>query len=540
MLDTFSKCEHPQFVYNKYIKDYVLVECGKCPACKDKDTERWVARMFQERKCWQFCFSLYLDYNDEHLPTYDLCNGYLKERQMRFWTGRHEFHELCFPVDEMEDCFETEFDRQYFYERLYDHYTSVPHASVRDIQNFKKRLNRYIQREVTGKYSNFRSCIAAEYGPTTFRPHYHGILFFNDPRIAENLERLVVKAWSSEDTGSFGHTEVEGDRGNTAGYVAKYIKKPNNLPSCYAHPNFAPKFLTSRCPPIGSLLQSRTEILELFHQSSCTRVAFSVEQDDVQIRAFPIDRYTEDRLFPKCPLYSEVASTVRTDLYKSVIDPIEGLIPTFEEYIFKILCRTRTFIFGETQDGWLKFLQSIGYNHDWIDLSSFDTEKIRVDNYFELVDSDFCRLIDIITDNWHECSRLRSLYVCGCRIWYQSQLFNVSFDYYLNRIYEHYEKKDLFTLRHFYSEQASSLADDPDLDWRYFYPYSFDVDIEKHPLSVAYFDAKDKKRKKGNRTKFKNVYFESLKDKEKDASLYNIITNFYYGKECNEIIETIA
>lgn len=526
-------------VYNKYIKDYVLVDCGKCPSCKDEATKRWVARMFQERQCWQFCYSLYLDYNDENLPCFDLKGEYLVERQQRFWSSRHTFSEVCFPVSDMENFFNDDIDRKYFYNRLYEHYTSIPHSSVRDIQNFKKRLNRYIQREVTGKYQNFRSCIAAEYGPTTFRPHYHGILFFNDPRIAQNLERLVGKAWSSQDSGTFGHFEVEADRGNTAGYIAKYIKKPSHLPSCYAHSNLYPKFLTSRHPPIGSLLQSRTEILELFHQSSTRRVVFSKSKDGYEIESFPLDKRSENRLFPKCPLYSQVSSVVRTDLYKSVTD-YNGIVPTFEQYVFKMLNSSRIYVFPEDPDVWLKFLQSIGYNKDWIELNPKDYRYLSSQLDLDFIHSDMAKLVNILTDNWNECGRLKSLYECGCRVWYQSQLFGVSFDYYLNRIYEYYEKKELLALRSFYQVQEDALKEDPDLDWRYFYPYTFDVHIEEHPLSVAYFKAKDAKRKNDNRTKFKNVYFDSLKDKVKDAPLYEIIKDYYYAKECDEIIETIA
>lgn len=543
-LDTLSKCEHPKMVYNKYIKDYVLVPCGKCKCCQSDATRRWVARMQLERQCWQFCFSLYLDYNDEYLPCFDLVNGYLKERQQRFWRGRFEFDELAFPLDSMDDYLTTEFDRQYFYNRLYEHHTSIPHASVRDIQNFKKRLNRYLQREVTGQYKNFRSCICAEYGPTTFRPHYHGILFFNDSRIADRLQFYVRKAWSETVDGvhrPFGHTNVEPDRGNTAGYVGKYIKKPADLPSCYSHPSFSTFFLTSRQPSIGSLLQSKTEIRELFDSGSCTRVLFSVGKDGYEINPVPLDKTTENKLFPRCPLYDSLSPYVRTQLYKSVISHT-GLIEDLESYILKLYNLSRTIPFlWDDEFKWKEFLYSIGFHPEWKEYQH-DCDDVGC-HYFlnsSLVNSDFRRVIDVLTDNWHECSRLRTLYSQGCRIWYQSQIFGVSFDYYLTRIYLHYEKKELAILRGFYTQQEELFKIHPDLDFRFFYPYSFDVDIEKHPLSVAYFDAQHRKMDNENRTKFKNNYFESLKDKKKDPVLYDLIKNYYYGKECNETLKTIA
>lgn len=541
-LETLSKCEHPKMVYNKYIKDYVLVPCHKCKCCQSADTQRWVARMMNERQCWQFCFSLYLDYNDTYLPAFDLVNGYLVERQRRFYN-RNEFHDVAFPVEEMDEFLDTDFDKEYFYNRLYEYKTSVPHASVRDIQNFKKRLNRYLQREVTGQYKNFRSCIASEYGPTTFRPHYHGVLFFNDPRVADRIGFYVAKAWSETVDGvmhPYGHSEVEPDRGGAAQYVSKYIKKPADLPSCYSHPAFKTFFLTSRCPPIGSLLQSSTEIRELFDTGSCTRVSFSVGKDGYEISAFPLEKSFENRLFPKCPLFGSLPSFIRTQLYKSVIS-VYGLIPDFESYIYKMYNLSRTVDYTwKDPDEWLKFLKSIGFNPEWNSYCEDIPDTPDLFLHSSLVNSDFARVIDKLTDNWSNCNRLRTLYSQGCRIWYQSQMFGVSFDYYLSRIYLHYEKKELRSLASFYQEQVDMLNIYPELDWRFFYPYSFDVRIEDHPLSKRYFDAYHAKINKSLSTKKKNDYLNSLKDKKKDPVLYELIINYYNGKECHETLETIA
>lgn len=546
MLETFTTCEHPKMIYNQYIKEEVLVSCGKCESCRSKQTSVWVSRMMQESKCWRFTFSLYLDYNDDYLPVFDLVDGYLKERQERFWKGRFEFKDNAFPVQEVEDLLKEgdEYEREYFFNRLYNDRLSIPHASVCDIQNFKKRLNRIIQRECTGQYSNFRSCIAAELGPTTFRPHYHGILYIQDPAVASNLERYVYKAWSEVRDGvryPFGHCSVEPDRGNTAEYISKYIKKPADLPLCYSHPALSTFFLTSRRPPIGSLLESSAEVRQIFHGGSCERVA-TVKRGDVQSLDFvPLTKPFENRLFPKCPLFGSLSPLVRTRLYKSVITG-KGLIPDFESYLLYIYSITHndSLDFGFSfDDEWLKFLYKLGFKKEWKQNHFAEFSEFQS---FGLVDSDFRRVIDVLTDNWSDCNRLHTLYNCAVRVWYQSQLFGVSFDYYLSRIYLHYDvRKPLYSLSLFYSVQEEALKVDPSLKWEYFYPYSFpNLKLEKHPLSQHFFEVTHKKKFMSNRTKFKNMYFESLKDKEENKVLYESIKNYYYAKECYETLETIA
>ena len=48
-----------------------------------------------------------------------------------------------------------------------------------DVQKFLKRLRINIVRTLKRKVQ-IRYLISAEYGPKTFRPHYHGIIYFND------------------------------------------------------------------------------------------------------------------------------------------------------------------------------------------------------------------------------------------------------------------------------------------------------------------------------------------------------------------------
>lgn len=509
-------CLEPQTVYNRYLRRTVQVSCGKCLACREARTRKWVARLQQERKCWSYCFELYLDYNDAYLPSYDFsANGdYLVERQKRFYVKAVSDDVLRVPLaDLMTDNANV---NNYLIERLNSHYTALPHPSVRDIQLFKKRLNKYIY-ELTGKYKSYRYAICAEIGPTTFRPHYHGVVFFNGTELAEKISLFVAKAWQDGSGHSLGHAYAKPDRGGTVSYVTKYICRPTDLPSCYSHASLRPFFLTSRNPPIGSLLQSDKEVREIFFAANPQRVELQSRDGKTSPVVVPLGDTLENKLFPKCPLYGEISPTLRVELYKSALTNV-GFVSDFDEYVFNITCRiSRFYKLGDVVDGW-EFPTSIGH----------------------CVPSQFSELIGAVTHDFESVEALRPLHRVLCRIWFQSQIFGVSYDFYIKQIMLYYDRKELLKLKCLYAFQKQYIDDG--------YPIS-DIDCmyQFRSPAGAFRDTKDYKafaidtqhnHNESVKTIKKNAYFESLK--VKDNPLYNLILNYYNGEKCYESLETVG
>lgn len=118
--------------------------------------------------------------------------------------------------------------------------TSVcPTVSKKDCQDFLKRLRANLSRScLNGK---FRYILVSEYGPTTYRPHYHGILFGfqGTPGLAHYH---IQRAWKK------GFVQADTVRDGAGNYVAKYILRPSSVPKMYPK-NFA---LWSRRPALGS------------------------------------------------------------------------------------------------------------------------------------------------------------------------------------------------------------------------------------------------------------------------------------------------
>lgn len=99
-----------------------------------------------------------------------------------------------------------------------------------DLQLFLKRLRGKLQRLIENasnplKNEKIKYYITSEYGPTTFRPHYHGI-FFNLPDI-NVLDVLIQEAWTH------GFIKIGTVTPASIAYVTKYcITKQDSPKGC--------------------------------------------------------------------------------------------------------------------------------------------------------------------------------------------------------------------------------------------------------------------------------------------------------------------
>ena len=116
-----------------------MVPCGKCIDCLQKRRNDWVFRIKQELKVSSSAFFVTLTYNDENLPR-----------------------------DENDN----------------------PCVEIKDVQLFFKRLRKKIQPH------KIRYFLTSEYGGTTYRPHYHFILF-NFPHEKYDINKVLRETWKN-------------------------------------------------------------------------------------------------------------------------------------------------------------------------------------------------------------------------------------------------------------------------------------------------------------------------------------------------------
>lgn len=155
----------------------IQVPCGKCLECKIKYQNEWYIRLLEESKLHQHICLVTLTYSDKNVPW--LVNSNTGEAY-RTVNKKH--------VQDWLKRFRTRYERQY------------------------------------GKTKKFKYFYTSEYGPTTFRPHGHGVFF--------GLSKLEIAPLLNDWRKRYGFVKVswinpldQKHKTNAMRYVAKYCSK---------------------------------------------------------------------------------------------------------------------------------------------------------------------------------------------------------------------------------------------------------------------------------------------------------------------------
>lgn len=227
-------CAGPSDSYGhfRFVRDFIELPCGHCVGCRLERSRQWANRCLMELEYHDSAYFVTLTYNDDYVPRSYYADPATGEAQPSLT--------LC----------------------------------KRDFQLFMKRLRKAFPED------KIRFFACGEYGPTTFRPHYHAILFglhLNDlvpfgqstqgfqyytsqslqnvwsERVAPTREGSVTplthSLWSP-----IGHVLVANVTWETCAYTARYVMKKLNGPEgqFYTDFNIEPPFsLMSRKPGIA-------------------------------------------------------------------------------------------------------------------------------------------------------------------------------------------------------------------------------------------------------------------------------------------------
>lgn len=210
--------------------DYILVPCGKCLGCRLDQSKDWANRLMMELQYHDSAYFVTLTYDDAHIPV----NDYVDQM-----TG-----EVCKSLS----------------------------LCKRDFQLFMKRLRKHFPNDKI----RFYAC--GEYGSTTFRPHYHAIIFglhLDDLRFYKkskegfiyNTSDSFSECWSiyhapvvgdlDDEQGWYeplGHAVIGEVSWETCAYTARYVTKKleGDDKLFYEFCNIEPPFtLMSRKPGIA-------------------------------------------------------------------------------------------------------------------------------------------------------------------------------------------------------------------------------------------------------------------------------------------------
>lgn len=304
-----QECEHPKRIYNKYVGEFMYVPCGSCPSCLRRKASEWITRLDVERKCWKYAVFFTLTYADEHCPRLTRLGNHLVDLRHEHTAKGQDAP--CIDLAEYYGLPKEDSEKLYAYLSANDY----RYLSVYDCQCFIKRLRKNLKNTIKNKFEDYnekdyqvRYYLVGEYGPTTYRPHYHGLLFFSSEREAAVIQEVLSSSWK------LGIVDSSFVSGSNSRYVAKYVNSTANLPRVLTHTSIRQFALFSKCPPIGTLYFKNEEIQEIFFRAS---PQMSVDYfKGLSVRDVPLWRSITNRLYPKISGYSKFSNQDRVVLYR--------------------------------------------------------------------------------------------------------------------------------------------------------------------------------------------------------------------------------
>lgn len=316
-----SDCLRPIKVYNKYTHEVLYVPCGSCYSCLKNKSNRDTSLAMNIASNFKYCYFVLLSYSEDFLPRMEMTkednlgNGrinytfrsvnrnmivsgnkkgnlgsdiVLNDAEFEFTHsmassdyrdiivkshGRYDFSRKCVVYPRFEDC-----------DNL------IPCCNTSDCQKFLKRLRFHIK---TKYNEEIRFYAVSEYGPRTYRPHWHLLLFFNSEQVSKVISQRVSESWS------YGSTNCELSRGGTASYVASYVNSNVCLPSLYIeHKEIRARSLHSKGYGVNNVFPKEGKIYDIEKMSSILLNGESISVNGKAQIIFPSRSY-KHTVFPR-------------------------------------------------------------------------------------------------------------------------------------------------------------------------------------------------------------------------------------------------
>ncbi len=280
-------CEHPKVITTKD-NHRMVVSCGKCRSCLIQKMRSKALVCSEQEKLSKYCFFVTLTYDRYNVPKMFplfLLDSARNRQYVEFYdeeTG--ELVSSCYyPHSKVKQLMSRSDDKKLHYCR----YT--------DLQKFVKRLRRRISLHNIYNNEKIKYYSVSEYGPRTFRPHFHVLFYFDNSKLAQDFGKLVHSAWS------LGYSYTTLSEGSVSSYVASYVNSITSIPEIFKGNATNPKSSHSSCL---ALPFSKNEFKEIY-KNEPSRFIRPVEriQDGVRTTSAPW-RSFKTYLFPKCFRYA--------------------------------------------------------------------------------------------------------------------------------------------------------------------------------------------------------------------------------------------
>lgn len=248
-----TRCQNPRTVVNKYTHEPVVVSCGSCPSCILRRSGIQTNLLTTYSAQFRYVYFVTLTYAPCFLPTLEVsvvetctddvadvpCVPDINELDDSD-TNTYLFGFRSVPRSSSVRLKNSTVERTFKDPEVRFTYpmkpkellsilgkvkhnvpNRIPYVCNRDLDLFLKRLRSYYPDEKLRYYA------VSEYGPVSFRPHWHLLLFSNSDRFSKTVLENVSKAWS------YGRCDASLSRGFAAPYVASYVNSFVALPDFY-------------------------------------------------------------------------------------------------------------------------------------------------------------------------------------------------------------------------------------------------------------------------------------------------------------------
>lgn len=348
-----TECFHPRKVTNKYTHETLFVRCGTCPSCLVHRSNIQCALISNMSSHFKYAYFFTLTYSDEFVPRVSLevvercdaeseIDAYMPDSDPRHLPYDDSKYQIaatylprsgCFRVHDsgrVRDFSETEDSYQFLHtfsgkeirdllvasNGRYDFARKcVVFPSIDECRNEVLVLNPYDQnlffkrlRKLIAEKYDEKICyyLVSEYGGRTYRPHWHGILFFNSDALTSSICELVSKSWS------YGRTDCSLSRGSAAGYVASYINSFVDLPDFFnRHKEIKPRSYHSKGLSVNKLFRQSSDISEIQEVASSCLDGFSVPINGEYVTVKPSRSY-------ECTVFPRISDPVFANPYSCV------------------------------------------------------------------------------------------------------------------------------------------------------------------------------------------------------------------------------
>lgn len=415
------------------------VPCGHCAACLVNKGRKLTERLEEYLKGYTYQFFVTLTYSDENLSLARLD----KENNTLYHCNDCDYDGVVYSYD-LGNCSDGDID---WLNKQLDRFGGLPVLSHRDLINFKKRFRYYYNKALLeNENKDLFIHAVGEYGPTTFRPHYHLIFGCKSPIDTGTFTKCINSAWSYADSDSQGELRrplgfITCERISARGcesYCAKYINCTTHLPFILKKGKFRP-FSSGSTRVNEFFIRYNQEDLSKVYSNPTFEITTSQRGKSV---VKPVPSVYADRYFPLIPRFKQFSCYELCVLYRLALQ-----YPNSSTCFSDFENKTR-----EHERGILE------YRTPFIGVETFETPPSILEKGVQYACFTDCNGKEI-HDSFIRKRNFMRLWYVSRRVCENAKKLDIDVSTYVDKICEYHSKYQLTKLNRFYLYQQQ-LVDD--------------------------------------------------------------------------------